>query len=335
MSENLISIIVPIYGVEKYLCKCVDSILNQSYHNIEVVLVDDGSKDNCSQICDQYSNKDPRVVVIHKKNGGLVSARKAGIAVANGDYVVCVDGDDWIDEDYIETLYKISKLYSPDIICTGAKTVGDQIGYINIPCEPGMFLNNEIESVIYPILIQPASADAFPPSQWAKMYKKEIYKSCQERVNNAISNGEDIACVIPCLYKAKSIYLDKSNGYNYRYNPLSISKNKKPFNWDGPLYLYNALTSQIDVSKYDFKRQISQRMVREIFIVAASQFYSNRSYAEVKREIIKQLRDPIYAEMINGSCYKMNLNKNSIIRKFYEFCLRNRAVLLIWLYSHR
>ena len=90
--RKLISIIVPIYGVEKYIKKCVDSILSQTYNEIEVILVDDGSPDQCPSICDEYAKKDSRVRVIHKKNGGLVSARQAGLKVARGDYIGFVDG---------------------------------------------------------------------------------------------------------------------------------------------------------------------------------------------------------------------------------------------------
>ena len=105
--DVLFSVIVPVYNIERYLEKCVDSILNNTYKNFELILVDDGAPDGCPRICDSYSEKDKRVRVIHKKNGGLVSARQAGIEIATGDYVVCVDGDDWVSENYLE-LFMIS-----------------------------------------------------------------------------------------------------------------------------------------------------------------------------------------------------------------------------------
>ena len=95
----MISIIVPIYKVEKYIRQCVDSIINQTYEDIEIILVDDGSPDNCPQICDDYAKTDSRVKVIHKENGGIMSARKAGLKVATGEYIGFVDGDDWIEAD--------------------------------------------------------------------------------------------------------------------------------------------------------------------------------------------------------------------------------------------
>ena len=113
--EELISIIVPVYNVEKYLEKCVDSIINQTYKNIEIILVDDGSKDNSGKICDIIKEKDERIKVIHKQNGGLSDARNAGLKIAKGTYIGFVDSDDYIAEDMYQTLYSLSKEKNADI----------------------------------------------------------------------------------------------------------------------------------------------------------------------------------------------------------------------------
>ena len=102
LMDELITIIVPIYNVEDYLQRCVDSILIQTYKNIEIILVNDGSPDNCGAICDKYTKIDSRVKVLHKKNGGLSDARNAGLGIAQGDYVTFVDSDDWISIEYID-----------------------------------------------------------------------------------------------------------------------------------------------------------------------------------------------------------------------------------------
>ena len=114
--DYLISVIVPIYNVENYLYRCVNSIVQQSYDNLEIVLVDDGSTDRCGEICDDYCEKDSRIKVVHKRNGGLVSARKAGAAAASGDYVINVDGDDWVEKDYFENFVRGILSHEPDII---------------------------------------------------------------------------------------------------------------------------------------------------------------------------------------------------------------------------
>ena len=122
-NQPLISVIVPVYNVEKYLNKCVDSIINQTYKNLEIILVDDGSPDNCPKICDDYSKKDNRIVVIHKNNGGLSDARNAGIDIANGEYLSFVDSDDYIDEKYVEVLYDLIDKYNSKISMVDIKRV--------------------------------------------------------------------------------------------------------------------------------------------------------------------------------------------------------------------
>ena len=104
--DELVSIIVPVYKVEKYLNRCIDSILNQTYINLEIILVDDGSPDNCGKICEEYAQKDNRVIVIHKENGGLSDARNKGLNIARGEFVSFIDSDDFIDKSMIEVLVK-------------------------------------------------------------------------------------------------------------------------------------------------------------------------------------------------------------------------------------
>ena len=112
----LFSVIVPIYNIEKYLRRCIDSVLAQTFDDYELILVDDGSPDNCPAICDEYALRDSRIKVIHKENGGLVSARQAGMELAVGDYVFHLDGDDAICDDALESAYKIISEKNPDII---------------------------------------------------------------------------------------------------------------------------------------------------------------------------------------------------------------------------
>jgi len=114
-----ISIIVPVYQVEAYLRKCLDSIVNQTYRNLQIILVDDGSPDNCGEICDTYAAGDRRIQVIHQKNGGVSAARNAGLALANGDYIGWVDSDDWIELDMYEYLLKNAQNYDADIAVCG------------------------------------------------------------------------------------------------------------------------------------------------------------------------------------------------------------------------
>ena len=111
MTQPLISVIVPCYNVEEYLPRCVESVLNQTYRNLEILLVDDGSPDRCGEICDEYAAVDSRVKVIHKENGGLSDARNVALNVMKGEYVTFVDSDDYVAADYVEYLYKLMEEY--------------------------------------------------------------------------------------------------------------------------------------------------------------------------------------------------------------------------------
>lgn len=122
----LISVIVPIYNVEKYLARCVDSIVNQTYKNLEIILVDDGSPDRCPKMCDDYAEKDSRIKVVHKKNGGLSDARNAGMAVATGEYISFIDSDDYVSDDFFECLLDVMNKENSDIAeCSVVKLYED------------------------------------------------------------------------------------------------------------------------------------------------------------------------------------------------------------------
>ena len=123
MDQPLVSIIVPIYMIDRYLGICVESLLNQTYQNLEIILVDDGSKDRCPEICDLYASKDSRLKVVHKENGGLVSARKAGLEVSTGGLITYVDGDDWVGPDYIEKQVAAYLETGADMVCAAQTRV--------------------------------------------------------------------------------------------------------------------------------------------------------------------------------------------------------------------
>lgn len=124
-NHKLISVIVPIYGVEKYINRCVDSIIAQNYFKLEIILIDDGSPDNCPQICDEYARKDKRIKVIHKENGGLSIARNQGLEISSGEFICFVDGDDWIDINMINHMYNLISQYHADFIQVSHQDVFD------------------------------------------------------------------------------------------------------------------------------------------------------------------------------------------------------------------
>lgn len=225
------SVIVPIYNVEKYLDQCVESVLTQSYEDFELILVDDGSPDNCGKMCDAFAEKDERVKVVHKENGGLVSARKAGAEAAAGDYVVCLDGDDWLAERCLETYSEIITNYNVDLIVSrGGYAFED--GTVkelknNWPYRKGLYTRTDMEKEIFPMLLQNENAGYFVPSVVDKGYRTDLYKKIQLSVPDKIKIGEDGACTIPYIWNAKSLFITDAVSSYYRQTPASMTREKR------------------------------------------------------------------------------------------------------------
>lgn len=221
----LVSIIVPIYQVEQYLNQCIESIISQTYKMIEVILVDDGSNDSCGKICDDYGLNDKRIKVIHKDNGGLVSARKAGIAIAKGFYVTFVDGDDWIEKDYIDNM--VGSEMDSDIIIAGyteCSRINEPKPFVNgIP--NGIYCKDGIGKLVVPRLLGDLdSMFIIAPAVWNKLFKRAILEHSLTKVNNEVTLGEDIICSYSAILEAESIVINNNIlGYNYRLNDFSMT----------------------------------------------------------------------------------------------------------------
>lgn len=329
-SESILfSIVVPIYNVEQFLDKCVRSILEQTYTKFELILVDDGSTDSSGQMCDQYEEEDCRITVIHKKNGGLVSARKAGISVAKGDYAVCVDSDDWIDKKHLQELSRIVHDYSsPDIICFGHYEVSEGKKNFIVPFRKGLYEKSDLENEVYPQLIRTEIATAFPPAIWSKAYKMDLYRSEQLLVDDRIKIGEDAACTIPCMLQANRIYILDKALYYYRRNNSSMTKNKKPFSWDVPELIELHLRNRVETNEADLQQQISRRTVHALINVVKTQFYRNEKYRVITKEIQKELDRTIYRNALKDSKFK---GRSTI--SICKFFLMHNIYFPFWLLS--
>lgn len=299
-SSPMFSAVIPVYNIESYLRECIESIVDQTYKNIEIILVDDGSTDNCSVICDDYKNLYENIKVIHKDNGGLVNARKSGVEIASGEYVACIDGDDWISPHYFEHFSEIVKEFNPDVICCGYLEAFEDK---NIPFElqyrAGYYSRKQMEEEIFPILLCGKNGQSFSPSLWAKVFRREIYQQ-QQLVSGKVIMGEDSACVKPTIFHAESMYIIKNCLYYYRQNNQSITRSGKAYPWDGPLIRAEHLKRQIDLSQFDFREQWYRAIVFSLFTVVSSQYNKGESTKEINSDIRKNLRHPIYQEALQN-----------------------------------
>ena len=221
-----ISVIVPIFRIEKYLPKCIDSLLNQSFSNFELILVNDGSPDRCPEICDDYAKKDSRVKVVHKINGGLVSARKEGLKSASGKYIAFVDGDDWVDNYYLDVLYKLAEANSSDLVVTGHfREFNGKIETIK-PKSAGVYDANEIQRSILPKVIYNGRFCEHTISTyvWNKLFRRELLDKTLYDVPNEIVMGEDAAITYSYLAMSKSLTVSRIPLYYYRQRHDSIVK---------------------------------------------------------------------------------------------------------------
>lgn len=319
--DILFSIIVPIYNVEDYVEDCILSVLNQSFKAFELILVDDGSTDNSGFICDKYKKDNDQIRVIHKKNGGLVSARKAGVAIANGKYAVCLDGDDWIAENHLSELYQVITKYAPDIICFDYYEVVDgkcmeRKGIFG----SGFYSYEDMLKNIYPYAIQTEDGTEFPPTIWAKVYRMELYRTEQLLVDDRIKIGEDAACTIPCVLHANNVYILDKPLYYYRRNNISMTKNRKPFSWDVPELIEKHIRERVKTNILDLQQQISRRTVHALINVVKTQFYREEKYRVIAKDIRKELNREIYINALKDSRFKKG-SSISICRKLllYNF----------------
>lgn len=223
LSNPLISVIIPIYNVDAYLRRSIDSVIDQTYKNLEIILVDDGSTDDSAKICDEYSSYDERIRVIHKKNGGLVSARKAGIQLASGEYIAYVDGDDWIEDAMYQQL--VEKIEDADIIISGVirDYNGGIVKEIN-KIQDGIYEGEALRSIIFEKMIYTGEffERGIQPHIFNSLYRYELIYTNQLKVDDRIRVGEDMACFYPTILDASKIALISDCFYHYKMRTNSI-----------------------------------------------------------------------------------------------------------------
>ena len=221
-----ISVIIPVYNVEKYLYRCVDSVLGQTYYNIEVILIDDGSTDSSPEICDEYQKRDKRVKVIHKKNSGAASSRNIGLSNAKGDYIAFIDSDDYIELDMYENMMKINEEYNCDIVlcdCYKENKTKREIFTHNI--REGYYNKEMLYKEYFPTLLMTNSVN-YPPtiSNCVCLFNKILLDSHQIFYKDGLRFSEDLLFGAQAMYYANSFFYMKNNYYyHYMYNPTSVT----------------------------------------------------------------------------------------------------------------
>ncbi len=315
--EELISIIIPVYNVEKYLNRCLESVINQKYRKLEIILIDDGSTDNSGKICDEYALKDSRIKVIHKKNDGVSVARNTGIKIAKGNYIGFVDSDDWIHPDMYKKLYQALIKNQADISCckeirckNGVEKISkkfdnkiteyDQMQYIK-----KFFKINSQECIYY---------------VWNKLYKRQIIDEEQYPINLI---SEDVVGTYKALVKSNKIVEINYPYYYYYYNPNSITSkafSKEDFDlieiWDkvieitekeSPNYLWMA---ELNRNRIDYT--LLMRMALQL------------DFSEIRK---------LYPEQYKKMLSSLKQNKKSLLNAKIPFSRKITIILICWNYK--
>ncbi|MFL0165440.1 glycosyltransferase family 2 protein [Candidatus Clostridium helianthi] len=251
--KEKISVIVPIYNIERYVETCIESIMKQTYNNLEIILVDDGSTDKSGEICDFYKEKDSRIIVVHKLNGGLVSARKAGLKAATADYIAYVDGDDWIEPEMYEIMSEEMERNNADIVvCAHKEEFMNEITVVSNIIPAGVYRGEELVKNVYPTMLYTGTYFdwGLSPSCWDKLYKREVLYDNQMQVDEKIWNGEDSACVYSAILDSECVCIINESPYHYRKRENSVSSAHDEYYFERFNALYKNMFSRMKRSEY-------------------------------------------------------------------------------------
>ena len=324
------SILVPVYNVEDYLSGCLDSILNQTCKDFEIILVDDGSSDNSGIICDKYKNKYPEcITVIHQDNQGLISARRVAIAIAKGEFCVFVDSDDFIEYNLLETVNQCLKanedvdivMYTYYYYSNGKKTEREKIA------ENGTVWDNRNKEDIYQKLAFSCAIDAI----WIKAIKTDLLRKDPIQYidyKNKNMSEDLLQSLYPITFAKKIIYLDEPL-YNYRYNDQSISRcfDKSTLSRKNSLHVYNEIKNIIPfwhVNEKEYITRINARWFNETMYIFFNS-YENACTESEKNEILRFDWSSMLPSIADNSFYKYT-NKNYI--KVYNWWKSQKFLII-------
>ncbi len=329
----LVTIIISVYNMEKYLKECVDSVLNQTYKAIEIILVDDGSKDNSKTMCDQYANKFDNISVIHKKNEGLGISRNRGLEYANGDFILFLDSDDYIDNDMIEKLVNMAKKYDLDVVKSGFRRVDDNHNKLSTTqYSSELFEKDGIIDKFLPRLIgsSPEKKDSIEMSVCATLYKTSIIK---EKKLTFVSEreiiSEDIIFNIDFCKLAKKAYLLDYVGYNYRFNPKSLTRSYKENRFERSKELYFEIAKRLKEMGYG--HDVYDRLSRIFFVYLKTCLHqekkkiSNKKTKDILNTISNFTNDDLVANLVS----KYPITKTGFKQKLFLTLVKNKMNVLI------
>ena len=330
MGEDLVSIVLPIYNVEKYLDRCIESVVCQTYKNLEIILVDDGSSDESPKICDTWALKDKRIKVIHKKNGGLGYARNTGIENASGEYVCFFDSDDYIRKDTVEKTYNVAHNQNCDMVLFGHYDVNShgKIVHKYIPnAQKNFYEGNEVQNKLLPDLISNDPKTGKEINLWLSacfcMYSMKMISKVQWRfVSERDIISEDVYSLLLLYQYVNRVAIIPDAFYFYCENNTSLTHTFKLDRFDRIKHFYNVCIMACDELKYgnEVRNRLAEPFIANT-IAAMKMIVASNEKAKIKMEnIITIINDPISQDIVNT----LLKTKQKKTRKLFIFLIAKK-----------
>lgn len=327
----LISVIVPIFNAESYLCRCLESLVSQTYQKIEIILVDDGSNDSSARICDQYAQKDSRVKVIHKTNEGVSQARNAGLELATGDYIHFTDADDWLEQSAYKTLIDKATMYPAcDIFRFNALNSSNNI--VNAVNYNGEYNGVGLEQIILNYIGSNKFGGMFILGvPWMYLFRTDLLNQ-GIRFNKNLSRCEDRLFTIKALLHAKSIVFLDDVLYHYETNRGSLSNKYDSTRWEQECLYLAELKAQYSSDRgADFIKHANKRLVNEYLLRALVSidniFFSDNQNGFIDR--YQKTKSIIYDPLLKEAFVKFEKEKLGLKGRILLFLIRNKLPLFL------
>lgn len=323
-----ISVVVPVYGVEKVLGRCVDSLLCQTYDNLEIILVDDGSPDGCPALCEAYAERDARVKVIHKKNGGLTSAWKEGVRHAKGEFLGFVDSDDWVEPDMYERLKNALDKARADIAMAGLVFDYEDPSYP--PRKESNRMDREVYDrqgleALYPVLLNDGSfiGRTIQPSRVTKLFKRALVVQNLDFWEERVSVGEDLQMVFAAVLDAQRICaIPDYYPYHYWYNASSMTGGHDP-DYLSKIRLLRSRLEAISDAKgvYDFRPQIRNDFLSLAIMAVKNEIWRNRT--DSFGQVLKNVKNLCQDASVREALFHHTMDRLGLSVKIYIFMMKH------------
>ncbi len=326
MAPIKVSVIIPVYNTEKYLKKCISSIIDQSYKNLEIIIIDDGSTDSSSLICEEFLRNDSRIVYKKIKNSGVSNARNVGIMTSTGDYLSFIDSDDYIGKDYVKNLVQVANNYECEIVVCGLTELkGDFESKISIYKD----MKEDFKEITFPLNIEDYLLTFEFNSSCSQLISKKLISDNNIKFNTEIKYGEDMLFSFECYFNSKKTFYLKQYDYFYIRNDNSAMGKTDKKSID-KFYDDNFKTMQIIINKF----KINDEYKKLLFIKTASVFngistsvvYNSKNYIETRKILLDKRKE--YDEVFNNLDFK---KINETKEKLVYFLLKNKLILLYYI----